>query len=257
MLESLDFHYDGLSSTLFGLQNVRTDNGLFEETFLPTRKITKDKVNGRDKSYHLDDQLEDLTFSLSFLLPDRYTQEEERSIKTWLFQDYYKEFYFDDFPDKIFYVMYSGNSKINHNGLGQGYITIEMESNSPYAYSPVYDTYGKIIVNDSVDGVKFSIDNGGDFVLYPEMWITTKDTDYSTVKIVNKLNGEEFIFNDLTANETIYINNAEEEIETTLPLTFRFDNFNNNWLRLEKGMNTLQLYGNFDVQFRYQFTYLP
>lgn len=260
MLESIDFHYDGISSKMMGLMNVTMDSGLFEEIFLPSRSIEKEKPKGSIKSYHQNIEYSDIKIPLTFLMPDRYTMEQEREIKQWLFQPYYKEFYFDLYPDKIFYLMYNGDISIHHNGLGQGYITLEMESNSGFAYSPVYNPY-KITVDNLVDGYKYYFDNQGDFPLLPELWITNKGVNgHDSVKIINNVNGEVFEFTGLTSSsiETIYINNEKEEIESSLPLTYRYDNFNGNWLKLApNGTTTLTIIGKCDIEFRFQYTYLP
>lgn len=53
-------------------------------------------------------------------------------------QDYYKPFYTVDNPNRIFYCMLEGDSKLVHNGLKQGYITLTMRCDSPYSYTPKF-----------------------------------------------------------------------------------------------------------------------
>lgn len=252
MLESLDFHYDGISSKDMGLMNVQVSGGMFEEIFLPNRSINKVKIRGNDKSYFQSIKREDISLPLTFMLPDGYTEEQEREIKRWFNQDYYKPFYFDDYPHRMFYVMYEGDSKVTHNGLGQGYFQITLESNSPYSYSPEY--LSPLIEANNINGYGYEFVNSGDLSLLPEIWITSKANQ--DVKIHNLSNGIKFEFTGLTSTETIYVDNEKKDIITDLLNTYRFDNFNNKYLRLDRGVNRLLIYGNCDIQFRYQYTFL-
>lgn len=253
MLESLDFHYDGISSKDMGLLNVRTDSGLFEELFLPNRSIKTFKVKGNDKSYLQGIERENISIPLTFFLPDGYTNEQLRSITRWFNQEYYKPFFFDEFPDRIFYFMYQGDSRIFHNGMNQGYFTIELVSNSSYSYSPVYLS-PPIVVNDTVNGLEYEFINNGDSTIMPEIWI--KNNGNSNVKIHNLSNGVKFEFAGIALSETIYIDNEKEDIVSDLPLTYRYDNFNGEYLELIRGVNRLKIYGICEIEFRYRFTLL-
>ncbi|MBL4950977.1 phage tail family protein [Neobacillus sp. YIM B02564] len=254
MLESLDFHFDGISSKEMGLLNVRTDSGLFEEKFLSSRTINTVKVKGNDKSYLQSIEMDNISLHLTFFLPEGYTDENLRKIKQWFNQDYYKEFYFDDYPDRIYYVMFDGDSTLSHNGYGYGYFTIELKSNSPYAYSPYYTE--SITVTDTVNGVDIEIENYGDLDIFPEIWIDN-NKGKNTVKIVNYSNGKSFELKNLsTQGENIYIDNEREEIETDLPLTYRYADFTGDFMEFTTGINRLRLYGECDVTFRYQYKFI-
>ncbi|AZV43741.1 hypothetical protein BAOM_3132 [Peribacillus asahii] len=369
MLESLDFHYDGISSKDMGLMSVKLDSGLFEEIFLPSRNINEVKVKGNDKSYFQSVERDNISLPLTFLMPDGYAEDQERKIKRWFNQDYYKPFYFDDYPHRMFYVMYKGDSRISHNGLGQGYFTIELASNSPYSYSPVYSS-PFIEVDGEYD---FEFENDGDLDVFPEIWIKNK-SQQENIKIHNLSNGIKFEFtgkaatlianeqalpttdltnisadaklliiidgtnyeinkasilsatgenknithlinlintaigtsgfaeNDgtgrikiasfskgldsivtviplgssiigldsafgftgnastrgtgLALNETVYIDNEKKDIESDLPLTYRYDDFNGEYLCLNRGINRLRIFGTCEIQFRYQLSFL-
>lgn len=250
MLENLHFNYNGIDSKDMGLMNIRTDAGLFEEVFLPSRTINEERIRGRDKSYFFSTVRESISIPLTFLLPQGYTNDQLRAIGRWFNQDYYKPFYFTDHPSRIFYVMYKGDPKIFHNGCGEGYFTIELTSNSPFGYSPMI-TSPLLEVNDMSTGFDFEFINEGDEPIFPEVWITTKGN--KNVKIHNLSNGVQFEFNDLAFSETVYIDNENQDILTDLPLTYRYGNFNGNYLRLDRGMNRLKLFGQFRIEFRYQF----
>ncbi|GAA0135616.1 hypothetical protein YSY43_24560 [Paenibacillus sp. YSY-4.3] len=99
------------------------------------------------------------------------------------------------------------------------------------------------------------IDNTGDVTCNPEIWITKEGNgDFSIVNLSSK--AEEFKFTDLIDQEAVYIDNEQEDIETSLAATYRYSSFNDNYLCLPVGLNLLKLSGNAKVQFRYQFKYL-
>lgn len=252
MLESLHFHFNNISSREMGLVNVNTNSGLFEEIFLPSRTIKTIKVRGNDKSYLQSTEKDNISLPLTFLLPENYTEADIRKIARWFNQDYYQPFYFDSFPQRIFYVMYQGDSRISHNGAGQGYFTIELVSNSPYSYSPVYST-NSLTIDNITNGYNLEIENDGDESIFPEVWITTKG--HNEVKINNFSNGVKFSLSNLSLSEQIYIDNEKRDIITDLPLTYRYDNFNKQYLELSRGVNRLQLIGKFEFEMRYQYVF--
>jgi phage-related protein len=136
MLEGIHFSYDGVYSTDMGLLNCKIGGGMFEETFLPTRKINEVKVKGNDKPYFQSVELEPLIFDLTFAFENTYDERHIRDVAIWLFQPYYKPFYTVDNPDRVFYCMVEGDSRLFHNGVKQGYITLKMRCDSSYSYTP-------------------------------------------------------------------------------------------------------------------------
>lgn len=136
MLEGIHFSYDGVYSSDMGLLNCKIDGGMFEETFLPSRDIRETKVKGRDKPYFQSIGLEPLSFKLTFAFENGYDERRIREVARWLMQPFYKPFYTVDNPNRIFYCMLEGDSNLVHNGLKQGYITLNMRCDSPYSYTP-------------------------------------------------------------------------------------------------------------------------
>lgn len=94
--------------------------------------------------------------------------------------------------------------------------------------------------------------NEGDMTIRPEIWITkVGNGDFS---IINTSNGnDEFKFTGLLDGETVYVNGEREDIQTTLALTYRINDFNDNYLDIVRGNNILKIVGNAKVQFRFQF----
>lgn len=167
MKEGLEFSYDGIKSSDMGLINVKFSDGLFEESFVAEKEIHEIKIRGRDKPYFQGVERSPLIFSLEFAFEDYYDHEKIRQVARWLDQDYYKPFFTTDNPDRIFYCMLHSSSTLLHNGLKQGYIEIEFRCDSPYSYSPQYQTEWYEIVNT------------------PMIITETTQEDFSTGSLVN------------------------------------------------------------------------
>lgn len=138
--ESLYFTYDGIKSLDMGILNVNVSTGLQEEPFISERYIKEIKIKGRDKPYFQELEKSPLILNLSFAFEETWDSNKIRQITRWLCQDYYKPLYFSDDNTRIFYCMPVESSTLIHNCLKQGYINLTMRCDSPYAYSPVYNS---------------------------------------------------------------------------------------------------------------------
>jgi len=99
-----------------------------------------------------------------------------------------------------------------------------------------------------------TIYNKGDVDMSPEMWIQKYgDGD---IKLIHRHTGEVFEFTGLKDQEEIYVDNENEDIITNIPGIYRYDNFNDNYLRLPRGRNDFQVVGNFKLQLRYRYKIL-
>ncbi|MCY9707635.1 phage tail family protein [Paenibacillus alvei] len=98
----------------------------------------------------------------------------------------------------------------------------------------------------------FLINNLGDVVCKPELWIKKRSSS-GDVRIINESNGQILEFKGLNNNETVYIDCENQDIMTDLPLTYRYDSHNDVFLELEVGENILTGEGEFDLDIRCQF----
>lgn len=135
MQESSHFMYDGLSSKDFGVRIGTTNGGLFEEIFLPSRTIIEKNVSHREKPYLQRVENEPLSFSLGFFIEEWDKPDTLRRIARWLFQPYYKPLIFDANPNRVFYAIVEGDSKLFHNGAKEGYVELNIRCDSPYSYT--------------------------------------------------------------------------------------------------------------------------
>ena len=65
---------------------------------------------------------------------------------------------------------------------------------------------------------------------------------------------DESMFNNLSNNELIYVNNEDKEVVSDIKLS-RYDDFNNNYLELVRGINRLEITGACKLDFRYQYVF--
>lgn len=251
--ENLYFSYNGIRSVDMGIINVNIGGGMMEEQFVPSRSINETKIRGRRKPYFQSLEYDPLEFEVSFAFTENYSEEKIREVARWLVQDYYKPFIFSENNERVFYCMYEGDSQLVHNGLKQGYLTMTFRCDSPYTYSPVQVTNPPYDYSTNVvDGTLLKFENHGDVDLQPEIWI--KKVGLGDVRIVNENYGNaEFKFTGLADGETVYVDNENEYIDTDLPDTYRYNDFNNGYLNIARGVNNLRVYGNCTLQFRYQF----
>ena len=118
-----------------------------------------------------------------------------------------------------------------------------------------------LAISPRLDNVTFEFepvivfDNKGDTYCQPEVWITMNESgDFSLVNLSN--GNEEFKFTDLVNGETVYVNNEREHIETDRLATYRYSNFNDNYLNLPVGQNIFRVNGKAKIIFRYQFKFI-
>lgn len=136
MREGVNFYYDGIYSVDMGVINCQIGGGLYNDIFLADREIYEIEVRGREEPYFQEVRRRPLSFSLTFAFVYPYDEKKIREVARWLDQDRYKPFYTEVNPEIILYCVLNSSSEHLHNGLGQGYVNIEMRCNSPYAYSP-------------------------------------------------------------------------------------------------------------------------
>ncbi|MGM7720485.1 distal tail protein Dit [Metabacillus sp. Hm71] len=251
MIESLHFTYDGIKSTDMGVIQISVDSGLFDEHYLPETSIVEEKVPGRDNPYFVRLEREPITLPLSIYFQNQLTDEEARKIGRWLNQDYYKPLIFSEYPHKIFYCRYVGNPRLLHNGCKQGYAKLEMRCNSPFAYSPVYTDTFDLSANPTT-GTMIKLTNNGDYDISPIIEIEKiEDGDISIVNTSD--GGEELKLTGLTNGELITVDCEVEEIETNIPGILRYENHNDVFLTMPRGVSHLKIFGKCKLTFKYEF----
>lgn len=259
MREATFFTFDGISSEDMGVRVVNTDGALFEEIFLPRRSIVETQAANREKPYFQRVVNEPLSFPLTFFIYEWQKRDNLRQIARWLFQDYYKPLWFDTNPERIFYGIVEGDSTLLHNGLKEGYITLNIRCDSPYTYSPV-QTVDTLESRASNTFNQFTIYNEGGLPTKPKLWITKRLGD-GDVAVKNKSTNQTLTIKGLQNNEQVFIDCENEEIISDLQYlnVYHYDNHNDVWIELgvdESAENTLEFIGDFDIKLEYEMIYL-
>lgn len=254
-----EFEYDGIPSYEMGVSLVSLESDLIETPFGYTRDIKEEKIPHRDKPYFYGFEKECLTLKLTIAKLDsegnplEWSVDDRIKIVEWLYKDKYCPFISADNPEVIYYCTPVEDGVRFTNRDLKGYATITLRCNSPYAYSPTYiEEYNHATALSDI----IEINNLSNVKKYyhPEIQVYTNNT--TSFKIVNLTDGgREFSFSNLDNNETIYINNEMQRIETDKVdvlgnKVYRLQNFNKNWFRLVKGINRIQIVGDVDVLFR-------
>jgi len=248
--EVLNFNFDGQSSSSFKLVHINLDNGMFEEIFAPSREIVENKVAGNPKPYFNKVELSPREFDLNLGFVEEYTDDLIDRIIRWLFVDYYKPLYFVGKEHKVFYCMPVGDSSIVHNGLKNGYLTIRMRCDSPYIYSPMYNSGVKDVVTHAL----VKLPNKGHFEIAPQ--ISIKKIGIGDITIKNSSDdGTPFIIKNLIDGEGIFIDCEKEIIHTDIVGKYRYDDIEGDFFNLIYGENNIEIYGDCQIEFRYQYKF--
>lgn len=252
--DQLYFTYDGISSSDYGLIHVNLDNGMFEEQFVADRTINETEVRGNDPLFHSIEE-SPLEFEMTIAFEDAFTDSDIDNVVLWLFQDGYKPLYFENDPNKIYYVTPVGDSRIIHNGLRQGYITITMRSKSSKIFSPL-NTGSLYDLSTNVGKYRVNINNTGHLNIYPE--VSIQKVGAGNIIFTHVTNNDKIVeIHDLLDGEDLYLNCEKEIIETDIIGTYRYDNVIGelNDLVLLRGNNAIDIEGTCAITFRYRFKY--
>ena len=246
-----DFIFDGVKSSDMNVQIVRVNSGLIETPFLAGREIIEDQPNRKSVPFHYRSKLNPLSFKLTFSLIDNlWDNQQLYDIANWLWQSDYKEFISADNLDRRYYVIGTSQCPFFTNGIGEGYFEVEYRNRYPYALSPTYITDYDLSTNPTTTTIVMeNLSNINLPYYYPEIEITlTGSATGFTLKNLSD-GGRETIFTGLSASEIIYMNNEKKLIMSSTN-TNRFSLFNDNFFRLVKGQNYIQVTGTCTIQTR-------
>lgn len=251
----IHFIYDGVDSRRMGVLHASFDSSLYEEDLLPSREVMTEKVRNRSNPYFKRLERSVRKFTMTIAIDGKIDTARERLLKQWLDVEYYKPLEFvDDREGRVVYCMPEGDTKITHNGMN-GYITVNMVSNSPYLYGN-YKVLKVLSRNNDEKTSYFTINNRGDKPVSIELWVK-KTLEDGEVKIHNIRNGDVLHFTQITKDETIYYDGVNKYIETDNKFVVsRYDDFNNYWFNLELGETRFFIEGDCEINIRYREKYL-
>jgi len=283
------FTFDGELSSDFGITNCKVDSGLYNEQFQHSREIVSTYIRGRSKPYYQYKKPSPLELDVVLYFNEGFTDTILSNLKNLFDRDYFVPMIFSDDLNKIYYVMLSDESTLSHDGQS-GYVELKFICDNSYTYSQNYTvdydysinpTFQEIIFNNEGDTdclpyiVIEKVGNGDISIVSTDIDDTTQlntlsylddiyefDTTDEIEDFINYLtdsdaiNSIEFTFIGLVDSEILKIDNENEIIETSIPLTYRYDNFSGNYLILKHGYSNLIVTGTCKLYFEYNFRYL-
>ncbi|MNH66523.1 hypothetical protein D3C73_185560 [compost metagenome] len=252
--DSLYFVYDGIRSDEMGIINVNLQSGLQEEIYIPEQSIKEFSIRGNDTPYFVETERKPFTIPLNFAFTESFDDERLREVANWLGnQPYYKPLYFSDNIEKWYYTLYTGEMRLLHNCLSEGYVSLQMRNISPYSYSPIYAPDEYDLSSNTTSGTEIQIENLGNLNCKPKIFI--EKIGAGEISIINQSDsGNEFKITNLVDKEKVIIDCNKEDIVSDIPLTYHFDHKYGKYPRFVYGMNYLKIYGKCKIRFMYQFT---
>lgn len=246
----MGFYFNGTHSSELGVIIAHT-GGEYEEPFLASRKVQQNRFNG--KTYFRKVERDALSFSLTLYIEKWQDWNKLRPIARWLDVDDYVEFFTDSDPERVYYVIPSGNIDITHNGMKEGYLELDLICLDS-------STYSHYIINNLnvVGSESLFLANEGDKSIRPYMTIfKVGDGD---VKITNKASGKEFILTGLYDKEVIKVDCVNEELESSFEERlnrYLYSNHNREWLDFkEQSESEFEFVGNFSIEFKIRYEFL-
>jgi phage-related protein len=231
-----------------GVTHVSVSSGLYEDDIGANRSIVEQQNSQTDRRYFKRISLDPNEFELNLLLDDDVTENQIESIFSWLLNDYYEELFFENEIDKIYYCMPISKPKIMHNGMNEGYISIQMRCFDGYLYSREMTKTFDLSANPS-SGTTITLPNDGHVEVYPLLSIALNDT---ALTILNLTTNESTELTNVMSGETITLDNENEEITSSLAGVYRFDNHNDVFVRILTPSNQFKVTGKCTLTFTYR-----
>jgi len=259
--ESLSFQFNNQSSTDYNIINCKIDSGLFQESFFSDREIKE--VITRKSNYLVEVKSSPRILTITIAFTEDFDEDKLRSVKRWLSTESFSPLVFESMPDMIFYAIVIDSSELMHNGRS-GYINLQFRCKDEFIYSPQYLSPLYDLSTNPISGTTIQFINNGDVDCQPILSLLKIDN--GDISIINLSDGgKELKFSavlntdgtvkiaSLTADEDLYIDSENEQIVTSIPLTYRYDNHNGIFLNMKRGVNNILITGTCKLQFKYQF----
>lgn len=250
------FEFDGKKSKDRNLKMVVIDNKSEEDKFGVEQDVIEED-NGTDTPLFLGTKRKPQSIKMTLMKLDKYnnpmsyTDKELEDINKWLFlKREYKPFIAWDNPGIVYYVIFTKGTDF-FNCAKEGYINLEMRLNAPYGYSNLFNNDYWIKDEKIID-----IYNGSDIdnFIYPDIEFELRD-DSTDLIIKNLSLGETMEFNNLISNDHIMIYNEGLKDMVSLKDKNRniFQHSNKKFIKLQYGLNRIQVKGNCRIRFLYQY----
>jgi len=250
---SMNFSYGGIRNDVMGVYLVKMSTGFIEKSFFGEREVVSTAISGNNTPYIYGERVQPFRLKLQLSpMEGHWTSELKSKVSRWLNNGKFNEFYSTDDINRRYFITYVGSPTLLSTSLGQGYIEVEFINIDCYVRSPVMEKIYHI--NNSNGTKEIEITNLGDTNIFPTLHI--HKIGNGRLEIKNRSNGNSLSqINNLLDKELLFINGKEKYIETSISNTYRYKDFNNNYLSLVYGVNKIEIIGNCKLKFEYRYEY--
>ena len=259
MFVSTEFTFDGQKGSDYGLKLVKLENSMFEQVFGYNRDVIFERIPGRRNSIFYNQNYEPLAFKIILSRihdnPEntKFDDGYRRRLVKWLFKNDFRDFVSIDNPSIVYKIMFVQENKRFNNGVEQGWIELNAFSMYSHAFSPITITNYDFSDLSSPETFEYENHSNVEDYYYPEIQFELKGVAVSfELKNLSDA-GRVFKFTGLQTGESIYVDNENKLIETSVPGVYRLDKFNGNYLRFIYGVNQMQISTPCLLQIRSQF----
>lgn len=244
MFISKDFTFDSIDNSDYNVILVEFDSDILNEIgVVYKRDITREDGSTYNPTFNVENgEPGDIVLNLMLvdnnMIPKVWSEEDIINVKKWIIKDEFKPFISQDNPDYIYYFQCS-NIRKKFTSKGEGALEVTFKPMDCF----VYKKYSKTITVDTTASLSISNPTNEDY--FPIIEITNKG-DNSTINKINELEIE-----GLNKDEGVIIDNL---MLTVLNGDInKFKCCNRKWIKLNPGMNTLNLSGNCQVKILAEF----
>lgn len=235
---------------------VSKNTGLFEEQVLPQRNIVEETIPGRDEPYYFGTTSTPIEDEITLYTEDELTDQKIFEICDFLYQPYYKPLIFSNNPEKIYFAMFIGDSRIVHNGAKEGYFNLKFRCNSPYSFSPIYSK--SVYISSDEDFTEVEVRNSGVSNILPI--IEVQKIGNGEFSIINTTDGgKESKVSFVNDKELIVLDSESGNASTNLTGEVADDSiynrFNSKYTTLVRGLNRLKIKGKSNIIISYYYKY--
>ena len=251
----LQFIYDGVPSSFYNLCLADFDGAGFKTNSAGSNvQIIEDEILRRPTSYFYGvSQTEKLQFEITIISNKPMSRTDVAIAQKWLFgQTKRKKLQIVqcDLDGVYFDCMLTNPQVVSIGNVPRGF-TCTVVCDAPWAWEfPRTSTFTTQEVETTLEFYNSS--DNSDY-LYPIIQFTL-DANTTDISATNLNDGNRiFAFDNLSPNETIYVNNDLEIITSSTGLN-RLPNFNGKWFRFKQGLNRVRIIGGLSsAQITYQF----
>lgn len=250
---ALDFEFNGLHSSTFGVSKITMESGMLtEDYYLPNKTINGFTIKSEERTHLTSIDKEPLVIPMTIWLNGNVDFEREQRIKRWLETDNFCKLVLGDNPYH-YNAMLEGSVSLKHNANDDGYIEVTFRTDSPYRWSDDVIVKGKC--ENLTEPLKRKFLNVGAKTIYPIIKITAPGVT-KVIEIRNKTTGEYFHLKGEYTNLTLEILNKQEELNTEGNFTNLYENHNGQFISFIEGKNDIEMKGSFYYEFVYKNLYL-